>query len=231
MSTEHETKRLLGFRESMETRLHELEREMHDLQTAIEEVDKLIVNSGFRTFTTADKMVSETTKRTAEPKSEPRFESISEKLEPITESASKPRLEQKVEPKIEVPLKREDMDDVSEDHVSITSKDGTILGTMNVEDHYITFIPSESFDFTLDIPPFQSFLIDRVLENMKKTDQERSGNGELDPGEILDYEVRDEGGKIVSLRIENYNGERRLREISSSLRWAFDKMYDKILQG
>ena len=231
MSTEHETKRLLGFRESMETRLHELEREMHDLQTAIEEVDKLIVNSGFRTFTTADKMVSETTKRTAEPKSEPRFESISEKLEPITESASKPRLEQKVEPKIEVPLKREDMDDVSEDHVSITSKDGTILGTMNVEDHYITFIPSESFDFTLDIPPFQSFLIDRVLENMKKTDQERSGNGELDPGEILDYEVRDEGGKIVSLRIENYNGERRLREISSSLRWTFDKMYDKILQG
>ncbi len=28
--------------------------------------------------------------------------------------------------------------------------------------------------------------------------------------------------------MRNYGGERRLREIRSSLRWAFDKMYEKI---
>ena len=66
---------------------------------------------------------------------------------------------------------------------------------------------------------------------MKKTDQERSTNGELDPGEILEYEIQEEDGKLTQLSIHNYGGERRLREINSSLRWTFDKMYDKITQG
>jgi hypothetical protein len=35
----------------------------------------------------------------------------------------------------------------------------------------------------------------------------------------------------VRISIRNYGGERRLREIHSSLRWAFDKMYDKLRQG
>jgi len=59
MSSEQETKKLLQFRESMEQRIQELEQEMSNLQTAMAEIDKLIVNTGFRTFTTADKLVKE----------------------------------------------------------------------------------------------------------------------------------------------------------------------------
>jgi hypothetical protein len=36
---------------------------------------------------------------------------------------------------------------------------------------------------------------------------------------------------LKALHVRNYGGERRLREINSSLRWTFDKMYDKIRQG
>ena len=193
MSTEKDTKKLLQYRESMELRMQELQSEMQDLQTAIEELDKLIVNTGFRTFTTADTLTRE------------------EKKETETEPPEKVESE--------------------EEQVSITSKDGTVLGTMKVEDRTIIFTPSTSFDFTLDIPPLQSFLIERVLDNMRKTDQERSTNGELDPGEILEYEVQEQEGKLILLSIHNYGGERRLREINSSLRWTFDKMYDKISQG
>jgi ribosomal protein L11 len=102
---------------------------------------------------------------------------------------------------------------------------------MEIENHTIIFTPSESFHFTLDIPPFESFLIERVLNNMRKTDQERSTNGELDPSEVLEYAVQDQEGKLTSLTIHNYGGERRLREINSSIRWTFDKMYDKLTQG
>ena len=192
MSSEQDTKKLLQFRESMEQRIQELEQEMSNLQTAMAEIDKLIVNTGFRTFTTADKLVKEE----PEPASEP-----------------------------------DQPEEVDEDQTSITSKDGTLLGVMMVENHSIIFTPAEPFDFTLDIPPFESFLIERVLDNMRKTDQERSANGELDPGEILEYEVNNEEGKILSLTVHNYGGERRLREINSSIRWTFDKMYDKLTQG
>jgi hypothetical protein len=196
MSNEQETKKLLGFRESMGQRILELEQEMKDLQKAMEEIDKLIVNTGFRTFTTTDTLVQ------------------NKSVEPQKESVSAPIPEAELE-----------------DLMNITSKDGTILGTVQVEEHTIVFTPAVTFDFTVDIPPFQSFLIDRVLENMRKTDQERSTNGELDPDEILEYSVEDQDGKISLLIIKNYGGERRLREINSSLRWTLDKMYDKLIQG
>jgi len=194
MSKEQDTKKLLQFRESMEQRIQELEQEMSNLQTAMAEIDKLIVNTGFRTFTTADKLVKEDDP--VQPESDKTVENIEDS-----------------------------------DQLSITSKDGTVLGVMQIENHSIVFTPAESFDFTLDIPPFESFLIERVLDNMRKTDQERSTNGELDPGEILEYEIKDEDRKLVSLTINNYGGERRLREINSSIRWTFDKMYDKLTQG
>jgi hypothetical protein len=115
--------------------------------------------------------------------------------------------------------------------MSITSKDGAILGRMRVDGKDLFFEPQSEYGFKTDIPPFQSFLVERVLANMSSTDRERAANGEMDQSEILEYEVEEEDGVLRSLRVRNYGGERRLREISSSLRWTFDKMYDKIRQG
>jgi len=33
---------------------------------------------------------------------------------------------------------------------------------------------------------------------------------------------------LTRLMIQNYGGERRLREIRSSLRWTLERMYEKI---
>ncbi|MFC1802350.1 hypothetical protein ACFL0D_00090 [Thermoproteota archaeon] len=191
MHNEQDTKKLLSFRATIEQRIQELEQEIKDLQKAMQEIDKHLINTGFKTFTTEDTIVRKTPQMDTPP-----------------------------------PISKE-----TEDQMNITSKDGTILGNMQVENRTIIFTPAETFEFTTDIPPFQSFLIERVLDNMRKTDLERSTNGELDPSEILDYTVNDQDGKIFSLNINNYGGERRLREINSSLRWTFDKMYDKLTQG
>lgn len=118
-----------------------------------------------------------------------------------------------------------------EEGMSITSKDGTVLGRMNVEGKDLLFEPQPEYEFKTDIPPFQSFLVERVLANMSSTDRERAAAGEIDQSEILDYEVKEEDGVLKELHVRNYGGERRLREINSSLRWTFDKMYDKIRQG
>jgi hypothetical protein len=118
-----------------------------------------------------------------------------------------------------------------EEGMSITSKDGAVLGRMNVEGKDLFFEPQSQYEFKTDIPPFQSFLVERVLANMSSTDRERAANGEIDQSEILEYEVNEEDGVLRALHVRNYGGERRLREINSSLRWTFDKMYDKIRQG
>ena len=123
------------------------------------------------------------------------------------------------------------VESVEDDPSSVKSKNGTTLGSLRIEADEIVFEPVSGLIFNASIPPFQSFFIDRVLENMKTTDEERVTRGESSPNDALDYEVVLDGDRIVRISIRNYGGERRLREIHSSLRWAFDKMYDKLKQG
>lgn len=113
---------------------------------------------------------------------------------------------------------------------SIKSKNGTTLGVVVVQENVLRFQPSREFNFEVEMPPFQSFFIDRVLENMRKMDQERAENSEIELDEILTYEVSEDGGLIKSIEISNFRDERRMSEIRSSLRWTLDKMYDKIIE-
>jgi len=204
MVDENETKKLLGFKASLETRLRDIEQEMSDIRTALEEINGLLVTTGFRTFSTPT---------TSSPIHVP-------KQEPVTP-----------EPEAETPTTVPPSPPPGDDEISVTGKDGTQLGTIIVEEMNLVFTPSEVFRFTTDIPPFQSFLLERVLDNMRRTDQERASDGELEPQEILEYTVETDGDRITKLSITNYGGERRLRELNSSLRWTLDKMYDKLREG
>ncbi len=117
------------------------------------------------------------------------------------------------------------------DGSAIQAKDGTALGRIQITDDTLVFTPREGLAFMTSTPPFQSFLIDRVLTNMKTSDEARAASGEIAPDQVLSYQVIAEGEQIVSLTVHNYGGERRLREIQSSLRWSLDKMYDKMRRG
>jgi len=114
--------------------------------------------------------------------------------------------------------------------ISVKAKDGTVLGTMQVDENEIVFTPRDGLEFTVSIPPFRSFLVDRVLANMRSADESRAARGEVSPEAVLSYEVSTDGDRLLSLAVRSYGGERRLREIQSSLRWTFDKMYEKIRQ-
>jgi hypothetical protein len=181
MSSEEETRRLLGIREDLEARIGRLQVELDDLRTALAEIDRYIARQGFR--------------------------------QPTPVRVERPQEEDQL------------------DSVSVRSKDGTVLGRISVEEDEIHFTPREGMNFTSSIPPFQSFLVDRVLDNMRATDEGRVTEGELTPEEVLSYEVSKEGERITGIRVRNYGGERRLREIQSSFRWTFDKMYEKLRQG
>ena len=127
---------------------------------------------------------------------------------------------------------QETVEDVEEERgvVSVKSKDGTVLGSLQIEETEIRFVPREDLDFSVSIPPFQSFLIDRVLENTRSSDEVKAAEGEMAPEQVLSYDVVTEDDRITGLTVRNYGGERRLREIRSSLRWTFDKMFDKLRQ-
>ncbi len=52
MADTNETKKLLGFKASLETRLREIEQKKTDIRTALDELNGMLVNTGFKTFST-----------------------------------------------------------------------------------------------------------------------------------------------------------------------------------
>ncbi len=188
MSDEKETKKILQYRNTVESRLKEVEQEMEDLKNALTRIDGLLVNTGFRTLGSSTDPVPQQSDSSPEPIN-------------------------------------------GDDELGVTGKDGTLLGSQKIDGVTLVFTPSDAFEFTTDIPPFQSFLVERVLENMRRTDQQRASNGELEPQDILEYSIETDGENLSTLTVNNYGGERRLRELSSSIRWTLDKMYDKLREG
>ena len=120
-------------------------------------------------------------------------------------------------------------EEVAAEAIPLRAQDGTLLATLYVGERDLEVSLSEELNFTLDIPPFQSFLLNRVLSGMRSSDEEKISRGEITPGEALSYQVSAEGNKIMGLTIQNFGGERRLREIRSTLRWTLEKMYEKII--
>lgn len=104
---------------------------------------------------------------------------------------------------------------------------GVLLANMYVDELQLQIIPVEGLVFSNDTSPFQTFFINRILEPMKKKDSEAMQKGEIMSNEILSYDVVTDGDIIREIIIKNYGNERRLREIKTSSRWTFEKMYEK----
>jgi hypothetical protein len=104
---------------------------------------------------------------------------------------------------------------------------GVLLANMYVDELQLQIIPVEGLVFSNDTSPFQTFFINRILEPMKKKDSEAMRKGEVMSNEILSYDVVTDGDIIREIIIKNYGNERRLREIKTSSRWTFEKMYEK----
>jgi hypothetical protein len=75
--------------------------------------------------------------------------------------------------KMEISSRRIPSEAYDEDPSSIKSEDRTTLGTIVIDEAQTVFEPKSDIVFTVDIPPFQSLLIDRVLTNMRSADERR----------------------------------------------------------
>jgi hypothetical protein len=90
-------------------------------------------------------------------------------------------------------------------------------------------LPDESKHFSVNTPPFGNFLVERVLAKMQDKDAELVRLKQLTPEKMFSYNVVREGDLIREIVVWNVD-EERLKELKSSIRWTFDKMYEKMRQ-
>ncbi|MBS7645886.1 MAG: hypothetical protein QW569_05190 [Candidatus Bathyarchaeia archaeon] len=127
----------------------------------------------------------------------------------------------------EKPVEVEIPPPVEEEKLELTTVDGVFLGELLVRGDELLLFPAQNISFRVDLPPFTSFLINRVLEPMRRKDEEEVASGTLPSDKAFKYEVSGESGILKSLRILNYGDARRLNELRNAIRWTLRRLYEK----
>lgn len=107
---------------------------------------------------------------------------------------------------------------------------GDLLAEIYTEKDDMQIVLAQDKNFDVNIPPFTSFFVERVLAKMQEKDKEDAGKGKLAPERILEYTIERDGATIKEIDIQNLRPE-RFRELKSSIRWTLEKMFEKMQQA
>ena len=106
---------------------------------------------------------------------------------------------------------------------------GDLLAQIYTEKDLIQITLAEDKNFDINIPPFTSFFVERVLAKMQEKDKEDASKGKLDPEKIVSFDIKQDGNMLKEITIRNLRPERS-RELKSSIRWTLEKMYERMKQ-
>jgi len=116
-----------------------------------------------------------------------------------------------------------------EEVIPIRTSDGVHLADMYIGDNNVRVVPKVQLN--INIPPFKKFLIDKVLDKMKAKDIELVHKGVLAPDLMLEYTIETEGDILKEIHVRNVRDDKRRTELKSTIKWTFEKMYEKISSG
>lgn len=115
-------------------------------------------------------------------------------------------------------------------HVEVTTlrtKSDEILANLYMGDDSMRIVPADDKDFSVNTPPFMTFLYERVLLKMQETDREAAEEGGISHDDVFSFDLKRDGTIIREILIRNVAAERK-RELLSAIHWTLEKMYDRM---
>ena len=201
-------KMLIAFKKRLENQLEALNVETKEVQATLDIVNTMLLEKGFKRGDIKEVSSLNLPKEVALPKQEQTYEiPIDTRLAPSTTGIVSSQDRENV-----LPLK--------------TMNDET-LALICFDKEVIHVLPDESKHFSTNIPPFQNFLVEKVLAKMKEKDTELVRNNQLEANNAFTYDIVKEEDLIREIVIHNVDDE-RLKELKSSIRWTLEKMYEKM---
>jgi hypothetical protein len=191
-------KSLIAFKKRLEEQLEKLTAETKEVEAALDTVNSILLDKGFKRGDIKEVPEAPVPKEVILPKQEP--------------EAPKPAVQHMPEPESVIPLK------------TMTDEP---LALIYFDKQAMHVLPDESKNFSVNTPPFGNFLVERVFAKMQEKDSELVRLGQLTADKMFSYNIVREGDLIREIIIRNVD-EERLKELKSSIRWTFEKMYEKI---
>ncbi len=113
--------------------------------------------------------------------------------------------------------------------IPITSgNDGKVIANAFVTPEQVEIILENGMGIAVDVPPFKSFFIDRIIGEMKRKDMLDADNGKIQKDSIIDYVINKNGSDIREIIIKNYKEKERVNEIINTAGWSFTRMLENI---
>jgi hypothetical protein len=191
-------KSLIAFKKRLEEQLEKLTAETKEVEAALDTVNSILLDKGFKRGDIKEVPEAPVPKEVILPKQEP--------------EAPKPAVQHMPEPESVIPLK------------TMTDEP---LALIYFDKQAMHVLPDESKNFSVNTPPFGNFLVERVFAKMQEKDSELVRMGQLTADKMFSYNIVREGDLIREIIIRNVD-EERLKELKSSIRWTFEKMYEKM---
>jgi len=198
-------KSLIAFKKRMEDQLEKLNAESKEIQAALDTVNSILLDKGFKRGDIKEVPDMPVPKEIILPKQEP-------------------------EPPIVVVQRSTPIQMEKETVIPLKTMAEEPLALMYFEKQVIHVLPDESKNFSVNTPPFTNFLVEKVFSKMQEKDAELVKSKQLPSEKMFSFNVVREGDQIREIIIRNVD-EERLKELKSSIRWTFEKMYEKMKSG
>jgi len=202
-------KSLIAFKKRMEEQLEKLTAEAKEVQAALDTVNGILLDKGFRRGDIKEITEALVPKEVVLPKQEPEPPKV---VVQYTSDASKSVAQHMPEKESVIPLKT-----MADEPLALIIFDKQGMHVM----------PDESKNFSVNTPPFTNFLVEKIFAKMQEKDSELFRTKQLTADKMFSYNIVREGDLIREIIIKNVDDE-RLKELKSSIRWAFEKMYEKM---
>jgi len=110
--------------------------------------------------------------------------------------------------------------------IPIKTPDNKILANAHVTSDELVIIPSEDVMLDIEMHPFKSFFLGRIIGGMENQDKTDVQNGKISQNTAISCLVNKDGNRIREILIKNYRQKERVNEIINTVTWSFSRMIE-----
>ena len=108
----------------------------------------------------------------------------------------------------------------------IDSKDGGVIANAFVTPDQVSIVLEDGVGLTPEIPPLKTFFIERIIGEMKKSDDVAVKDGKINKESVIDCVINKNGSAIREIIIKNYRQKERVDEIINTATWSLARMVE-----
>ena len=108
----------------------------------------------------------------------------------------------------------------------VDSKDGGVIANAFVTPDQVSIVLEDGVGLTPETPPLKTFFIERIIGEMKKSDDVAVKDGKINQESVIDCIINKNGSAIREIIIKNYRQKERVDEIINTATWSLARMVE-----